>query len=131
MVPWADLLLQKEIIDILRQRSRPYLFSNSLAPSIVGAANKVIDLLSSLTELRDKLEANAKQFRLGMEVSGFDLRPGEHAIVPVKFYEQNCLNVLQTGCSKRHLVIGFFYPVVPKGLARIRVQLLLHTVQRY
>ena len=115
---------KKEIIDILRQRSRPYLFSNSLAPSIVGAANKVIDLLSSSTELRDKLEANAKQFRSGMQAAGFDLRPGEHAIVPVMLYDaelsQHFANrLLEEGIY----VIGFFYPVVPKGLARIRVQL--------
>ena len=115
---------KKEIVDILRQRSRPYLFSNSLAPSIVGAANKVIDLLSSSTELRDKLEANAKQFRSGMEAAGFDLRPGEHAIVPVMLYDaelsQRFANrLLEEGVY----VIGFFYPVVPKGLARIRVQL--------
>ena len=115
---------KKEIIDILRQRSRPYLFSNSLAPSIVGAANKVIDLLSSSTELRDKLEANAMEFRLGMEAAGFDLRPGEHAIVPVMLYDaelsQRFANrLLEEGIYE----IGFFYPVVPKGLARIRVQL--------
>ena len=115
---------KKEIVDILRQRSRPYLFSNSLAPSIVGAANKVIDLLSSSTELRDKLEANAKQFRSGMEAAGFDLRAGEHAIVPVMLYDaelsQRFANrLLEEGVY----VIGFFYPVVPKGLARIRVQL--------
>ena len=115
---------KKEIVDLLRQRSRPYLFSNSLAPSIVGAANKVIDLLSSSTEFRDKLEANAKQFRSGMEAAGFDLRPGEHAIVPVMLYDaelsQRFANkLLEEGVY----VIGFFYPVVPKGLARIRVQL--------
>ena len=115
---------KKEIVDLLRQRSRPYLFSNSLAPSIVGAANKVIDLLSSSTELRDKLEANAEQFRSGMEAAGFDLRPGEHAIVPVMLYDaelsQRFANrLLEEGVY----VIGFFYPVVPKGLARIRVQL--------
>ena len=115
---------KKEIIDILRQRSRPYLFSNSLAPSIVGAANKVIDLLSSSTELRDKLEANAKQFRLGMEVAGFDLRPGEHAIVPVMIYDAELSQRFANRLLEEGIyVIGFFYPVVPKGLARIRVQL--------
>tara|TARA_B100000683_G_scaffold70357_1_gene68803 strand:- start:1526 stop:2713 length:1188 start_codon:yes stop_codon:yes gene_type:complete len=115
---------KKEIIDILRQRSRPYLFSNSLAPSIVGAANKVIDLLSSSTELRDKLEANAKQFRSGMEDVGFDLRPGEHAIVPVMLYDAELSQRFANRLLEEGIyVIGFFYPVVPKGLARIRVQL--------
>ena len=115
---------KKEIIEILRQRSRPYLFSNSLAPSIVGAANKVIDLLSSSTELRDKLEANAKQFRLGMEAAGFDLRPGEHAIVPVMLYDAELSQRFANRLLDEGIyVIGFFYPVVPKGFARIRVQL--------
>jgi len=115
---------KKEIIDILRQRSRPYLFSNSLAPSIVGAANKVIDLLSSSTELRDKLEANAKQFRSGMEAAGFDLRPGEHAIIPVMLYDAELSQRFANRLLEEGIyVIGFFYPVVPKGLARIRVQL--------
>ena len=115
---------KKEIVDLLRQRSRPYLFSNSLAPSIVGAANKVIDLLSSSTELRDKLEANAKQFRSGMEAAGFDLRPGEHAIVPVMLYEAELSQRFANRLLEEGIyVIGFFYPVVPKGLARIRVQL--------
>ena len=115
---------KKEIIDILRQRSRPYLFSNSLAPSIVGAANKVIDLLSSSTELRDKLEANAKQFRSGMEAAGFDLRAGEHAIVPVMLYDAELSQRFANRLLEEGIyVIGFFYPVVPKGLARIRVQL--------
>ena len=115
---------KKEIVDILRQRSRPYLFSNSLAPSIVGAANKVIDLLSSSTELRDKLEANAKQFRSGMEAAGFDLRPGEHAIVPVMLYDAELSQRFANRLLEEGIyVIGFFYPVVPKGLARIRVQL--------
>ena len=115
---------KKEIVDILRQRSRPYLFSNSLAPSIVGAANKVIDLLSSSTELRDKLEANAEQFRSGMEAAGFDLRPGEHAIVPVMLYDAELSQRFANRLLEEGIyVIGFFYPVVPKGLARIRVQL--------
>ena len=115
---------KKEIVDLLRQRSRPYLFSNSLAPSIVGAANKVIDLLSSSTELRDKLEANAKQFRSGMEAAGFDLRPGEHAIVPVMLYDAELSQRFANRLLEEGIyVIGFFYPVVPKGLARIRVQL--------
>ena len=115
---------KKEIVDLLRQRSRPYLFSNSLAPSIVGAANKVIDLLSSSTELRDKLETNAKQFRSGMEAAGFDLRPGEHAIVPVMLYDAELSQRFANRLIEEGIyVIGFFYPVVPKGLARIRVQL--------
>ena len=115
---------KKEIVDILRQRSRPYLFSNSLAPSIVGAANKVIDLLSSSTELRDKLEANAKQFRSGMEAAGFDLRAGEHAIVPVMLYDAELSQRFANRLLEEGIyVIGFFYPVVPKGLARIRVQI--------
>ena len=115
---------KKEIIDVLRQTSRPYLFSNSLAPSIVGAAIQVLDLLSSSTELRDKLARNAKQFRQGMELAGFDLRPGEHAIVPVMLYDAELAQrfadqLLEEGVY----VVGFFYPVVPRGLARIRVQL--------
>jgi len=115
---------KKEIVDILRQRSRPYLFSNSLAPNLVGAANAVLDLLSSSTLLRDKLEDNAKQFRAGMEAAGFDLRPGEHAIIPVMLYQaklsqQFADKLLEEGIY----VIGFFYPVVPKDLARIRVQI--------
>ena len=115
---------KKEIVDLLRQRSRPYLFSNSLAPSIVGAANKVIDLLSSSTELRDKLEANAEQFRSGMEAAGFDLRPGEHAIVPVMLYDAELSQRFANRLLEEGIyVIGFFYPVVPIGLARIRVQL--------
>ena len=115
---------KKEIIEILRQRSRPYLFSNSLSPSIVGAANKVIDLLSSSTELRDKLESNSKQFRSGMEAAGFDLRPGEHAIVPVMLYDAELSQRFANRLLEEGIyVIGFFYPVVPKGLARIRVQL--------
>ena len=115
---------KKEIIDILRQRSRPYLFSNSLAPSIVGAANKVLDILSSSTELRDKLEANATQFRAGMQAAGFDLRPGEHAIVPVMLFDAELSQRFADRLLEEGIyVIGFFYPVVPKGQARIRVQL--------
>ena len=115
---------KKEIVDMLRQRSRPYLFSNSLAPSIVGAANKVLDLLSSSTALRDKLEGNAKQFRAGMEAAGFDLRPGEHAIIPVMLYDAELSQKFADKLLAEGIyVIGFFYPVVPKGLARIRVQI--------
>ena len=115
---------KKEIIDVLRQTSRPYLFSNSLAPSMVGAAIQVLDLLSSSTELRDKLARNAKQFRQGMELAGFDLRPGEHAIVPVMLYDAELAQRFADQLLKEGVyVVGFFYPVVPRGLARIRVQL--------
>ena len=115
---------KKEIVDMLRQRSRPYLFSNSLAPSIVGAAIKVLDLLSSSTVLRDKLEGNAKQFRTGMEAAGFDLRPGEHAIIPVMLYDAELSQKFSDKLLAEGIyVIGFFYPVVPKELARIRVQI--------
>lgn len=114
----------KEVVAILRQRSRPYLFSNSLAPSIVGAANKVLDILSSSTSLRDKLEQNTKHFRSGMQNAGFDLRPGEHAIIPVMLYDAELSQVFSEKLLAEGIyVIGFFYPVVPKGLARIRVQL--------
>lgn len=115
---------RKEIIDILRQRSRPYLFSNTLAPSIAGASIAVLDLLSETTELRDKLERNTAYFRNKMTEAGFDIKPGEHPIVPIMLYD----SVLAAKFSDRVLeeglyVIGFFYPVVPKGQARIRVQI--------
>ncbi|MER3498781.1 MAG: glycine C-acetyltransferase [Chitinophagaceae bacterium] len=115
---------RKEIIDVLRQRSRPYLFSNTLAPSIVGASIAVLDMLSETTELRDKLERNTKYFRSKMTENGFDIKPGEHPIVPIMLYDavvaQNfAARLLDEGIY----VIGFFYPVVPKGRARIRVQL--------
>ena len=114
----------KEVVAILRQRSRPYLFSNSLAPSIVGAGNKVLDILSSSTSLRDKLEQNTKHFRSGMQNAGFDLRPGEHAIIPVMLYDAELSQVFSEKLLAEGIyVISFFYPVVPKGLARIRVQL--------
>lgn len=114
----------KEVVAILRQRSRPYLFSNSLAPSIVGAANKVLDILSSSTSLRDKLEQNTKHFRSGMQNAGFDLRPGEHAIIPIMLYDAELSQTFSEKLLAEGIyVIGFFYPVVPKGLARIRVQL--------
>lgn len=115
---------KKEIIEMLRQRSRPYLFSNTLAPSIVGASIAVFDLLSESTSLRDQLEENTTYFRKGIQEAGFDIKPGTHAIVPVMLYEaplaQNFADkLLEEGVY----VIGFFYPVVPKGQARIRVQL--------
>jgi len=115
---------RKEIIDMLRQRSRPYLFSNTLAPSITGASIAVLNMLSETTELRDKLERNTKYFRTKMTEAGFDIKPGEHPIVPIMLYDavvaQNfAAELLNEGIY----VIGFFFPVVPKGQARIRVQL--------
>jgi len=115
---------RKEIVDILRQRSRPYLFSNTLAPSIVGASIKVLNLLSSSTALRDKLEENTNYFRTEMTKVGFDILPGVHPIVPIMLYDaklsQDFANkLLEEGIY----VIGFFFPVVPKDLARIRVQI--------
>ena len=115
---------RKEIIDLLRQRSRPYLFSNTLAPSIAGASIAVLNMLSETTELRDKLESNTKYFRKKMTEAGFDIKPGEHPIVPIMLYDavvaQNfAAELLNEGIY----VIGFFFPVVPKGQARIRVQL--------
>lgn len=115
---------KKEIVEILRQRSRPYLFSNTLAPSIVGASIKVLDILNESTELRDKLEANTTYFRTEMEKAGFDIIPGEHPIVPIMLYDaklsQDFANAL---LDEGIYVIGFFFPVVPKDKARIRVQL--------
>jgi glycine C-acetyltransferase len=115
---------RKEIVEMLRQRSRPYLFSNSLAPSIVGASIAVLDMLSETTSLRDKLENNTKYFRAKMSEAGFDIRPGVHPIVPIMLYDavvaQNfAARLLEEGIY----VIGFFYPVVARGQARIRVQL--------
>jgi glycine C-acetyltransferase len=115
---------RKEVIEMLRQRSRPYLFSNTLAPSIVGASIAVFDLLSQTTELRDKLEYNTKYFRKKMTEAGFDIKPGDHPIVPIMLYDA----VVAQNFASRLLdegiyVIGFFYPVVAKGQARIRVQL--------
>lgn len=115
---------RKEIIDMLRQRSRPYLFSNSLAPSIVGASIKVFDILSETTELRDKLESNTKYFRDEMTKAGFDIKPGIHPIVPIMLYDAKLSQDMAAKLLEEGVyVIGFFYPVVPKGLARIRVQL--------
>lgn len=114
----------KEIIDMLRQKSRPYLFSNSLAPSIVGASNKVFDILSSTTELRDKLEDNTKYFKEKIIAAGFDIKPGDSPIVPIMLYDAALSQkfadrLLQEGIY----AIGFFYPVVAKGQARIRTQI--------
>jgi glycine C-acetyltransferase len=115
---------KKEIIDILRQRSRPYLFSNSLAPAIVGATLKVFDLISSDTSLRDKLEWNTNYFRTEMEKAGFDLVGADAAIVPVMLYDAKLSQVMANKLLERGIyVIGFFFPVVPKEKARIRVQL--------
>jgi glycine C-acetyltransferase len=115
---------RKEIVELLRQRSRPYLFSNTLAPAIVGASIAVFDLLSDSTELRDKLEENTKYFREQMTERGFDIKPGEHAIVPIMLYEaQLAQKMAEKLLEKGIYVIGFYYPVVPKGQARIRVQL--------
>uniref|UniRef100_UPI00404708C3 glycine C-acetyltransferase n=1 Tax=Roseivirga sp. TaxID=1964215 RepID=UPI00404708C3 len=114
---------KKEIIEILRQRSRPYLFSNTLAPSIVGASIAVLDMLSEATTLRDKLEENTKYFRSKMTAAGFDIKPGEHAIVPVMLYDAKLAQEMADALLERGIyVIGFFFPVVPKGQARIRVQ---------
>ena len=115
---------RKEIIELLRQRSRPYLFSNTLAPSITGASIAVLDLLSETTALRDKLESNTAYFREKMNAAGFDIKPGTHPIVPVMLYDA----VLSQKMAEKLLakgiyVIGFYYPVVPKGQARIRVQI--------
>lgn len=115
---------RKEIIDMLRQRSRPYLFSNSLAPSIVGASIAVFDLLSESTELRDKLEWNTNYFKKGIKAAGFDIKDGDSAIVPVMLYDAKLSQVMADKLLEKGIyVIGFFYPVVPKEQARIRVQL--------
>ena len=115
---------RKEIIDMLRQKSRPYLFSNSLAPSIVGAANKVIDLLQESTQLRDKLEYNTKYFRERMITAGFDIPNGIHPIIPVMLYDAKLAQKMSNMLLDHGVyVVGFFYPVVPKKQARIRVQI--------
>lgn len=115
---------KKEIIDMLRQRSRPYLFSNTLAPSIAGASVAVLNLLSETTELRDKLESNTMYFRKKMTEAGFDIKEGVHPIVPVMLYDANLAQTFAAKMLDEGIyVIGFYYPVVPKGKARIRVQL--------
>lgn len=114
----------KEVIDMLRQKSRPYLFSNTLAPSIVGASIVVLDMLTETTELRDKLEFNTKYFRSKMTEAGFDIKPGDHPIVPIMLYDAVLAQNFATKLLDEGIyVIGFFFPVVPKGQARIRVQL--------
>ncbi|WP_034917992.1 glycine C-acetyltransferase [Gillisia sp. CAL575] len=115
---------KKEIIDLLRQRSRPYLFSNSLAPSIVGASIKVFDMLKNDTSLRDKLEDNTKYFKEKMKAAGFDIIDGDSAIVPVMLYDAKLSQDMADKLLEEGIyVIGFFFPVVPKDMARIRVQL--------
>lgn len=115
---------KKEIIDMLRQRSRPYLFSNTLAPAIAGASVAVLDLLSETTELRDKLEHNTMYFREKMTAAGFDIKPGVHPIVPVMLYDAKLAQEFAAKMLDEGIyVIGFYYPVVPQGKARIRVQL--------
>ena len=115
---------KKEIIEMLRQKSRPYLFSNSLAPSIVGAATKVLELLDSTTDLRDKLERNSAYFRKNMINAGFDIKQGKHPIVPVMLYDAKLAqNMADKLLLEGIYVIGFFFPVVPKEEARIRVQI--------
>ena len=115
---------RKEIIDLLRQRSRPYLFSNTLAPSITGASIAVFDLLSKTTTLRDKLEENTKYFREKILAAGFDIKPGEHPIIPIMLYDAVVSQKMAEKLLEKGIyVIGFYYPVVAKGQARIRVQI--------
>ena len=115
---------RKEIIEQLRQKSRPYLFSNSLSPVIVGASIAVFDMIKESTELRDQLEENTKYFRKEMTERGFDIKPGEHAIVPIMLYEAPLAQKFAEKLLEEDIyVVGFFFPVVPKGKARIRVQL--------
>ncbi|MDR3628287.1 MAG: aminotransferase class I/II-fold pyridoxal phosphate-dependent enzyme, partial [Ignavibacteriaceae bacterium] len=115
---------RKEIIDLLRQRSRPYLFSNTVAPSIVSASIKVLELLKSSTALRDKLEENTKFFREGIEKAGLNIKPGVHPIVPIMIGDAALSQKMAARLLEKGIyVTGFFYPVVPKGTARIRVQI--------
>ena len=114
---------RKEVIDMLRQKSRPYLFSNTVAPAVVGASIAVLDLISGSTELRDKLEINTKYFRTAMAEAGFELKPGTHPIVPVMLYDAVLAQKMSEALLEEGIyVVGFFYPVVAKGNARIRVQ---------
>ena len=115
---------KKEVVEMLRQRSRPYLFSNTLAPSIVGASLKVLEILRGSTKLRDKLEGNTKYFRLEMAAAGFDIIESEHPIVPVMLYDAKIAQEMSRRLLEEGIyVVGFFYPVVPKDKARIRVQI--------
>jgi glycine C-acetyltransferase len=122
---------KKEIIELLRQRSRPYLFSNSLSPAIVGASNKVFDILSSTTELRDKLESNTKYFKEKISAAGFDIKQGDSPIVPIMLYDAALSQKFADELLKEGIyAIGFFYPVVAKGQARIRTQIsAAHTIE--
>lgn len=123
---------KKEVVDMLRQRSRPYLFSNSLSPAIVGAAIEVFDLLSSTTDLRDKLEANTKYFKEGVKNAGLEIREGDSPIVPVMLYDAKIAQEFANRLLDEGIyAVGFFYPVVPKDLARIRVQIsAAHTTEQ-
>lgn len=115
---------RREIIELLRQRSRPYLFSNTLAPAIVGASLRVLELLTESTQLRDQLEENTQYFRAQMTAAGFDITPGEHPIVPVMLYDARLAQEFAARMLDEGIyVVGFYYPVVPQGKARIRVQL--------
>jgi glycine C-acetyltransferase len=115
---------RKEVVELLRQRSRPYLFSNSIAPSIVGASIAVLDILEKHTTLRDRLEANTRLFRNGLEKLGFDIKPGDHPIIPIMVYDAVKAQKLSARLLELGVyVVGFFYPVVPKDQARIRVQI--------
>jgi len=122
---------KKEIVDMLRQKSRPYLFSNSLAPSIVSASIKAIDILSDSTELRDRLNQNTIYFREKIQLLGFDIKEGNHPIVPIMLYDANLAQTMANKLLKKGIyVVGFFYPVVPKNLARIRIQIsALHKIK--
>ena len=123
---------RREIVELLRQRSRPYLFSNTLPPAVVGASIAVFDLLSASTALRDKLAANTKSFRSAMTAAGFEIKPGEHPIVPIMLYDERLAHDMARRLLERGIyVIGFSYPVVPKGQARIRVQLSAAHEQRH
>ena len=115
---------RKEVIELLRQRSRPYLFSNTVAPSIVGASIAVLDLLEASTALRDKLDANTQYFRAAIQAAGFEIKPGTHAIVPIMVYDALKAQALSARLLELGVyAVGFFFPVVPKGQARIRVQI--------
>ena len=115
---------RKEVIELLRQRSRPYLFSNTVAPSIVGASIKVLDLLEASTALRDKLEENTRYFRAAIQEAGFEIKPGTHAIVPIMVYDAVVAQKLSARLMELGVyAVGFFFPVVPKGQARIRTQM--------
>ena len=115
---------RQEVIDLLRQRSRPYLFSNTVAPVVVGASIAVLDLLEASTALRDKLEDNTRFFRQAIGEAGYEIKPGEHPIIPIMVYDAVKAQALSARLLELGVyAVGFFYPVVPKGQARIRVQM--------